>query len=440
MTNETKSYGIIGGGIMGMTLALRLAQKGYKVTILESSPELGGLTGTLDMNGIEWDRFYHVILMSDLNTREIIKEIGLENEVKWVETRTGFFSEGKLYSMSNTFEFLKFPPINLIDKFRLGLTIIIASLIKDWKRMEGIPVEKWLKRWSGKRVFDKIWLPLLKAKLGDYYKETSASFIWTTIQRMYAARRTGLKKEMFGYVSGGYAKINIAFEGKLKSLGVTIVVNTHVRQLSRIKPDKIVIETDSVDNYQFDEVISTLPSDISVQIAPSLSKDEIESHKAIKYLGVVCPSVLLKRPISGYYVTNITDTWTPFTGIIEMTALVDPVELGNLNLVYLPKYVEPGSELFLKNSDELRKYFLEPLFKMYPEFSDNDVVQWNVAKAGRVFALPTLHYSEKLPSVITSIEGYYIINSAQILNGTLNVNETIQVAETKLQEIINKWK
>ena len=259
---------------MGMTLALRLAQKGYKVTILESSPELGGLTGTLDMNGIEWDRFYHVILMSDLNTREIIKEIGLENEVKWVETRTGFFSEGKLYSMSNTFEFLKFPPINLIDKFRLGLTIIIASLIKDWKRMEGIPVEKWLKRWSGKRVFDKIWLPLLKAKLGDYYKETSASFIWTTIQRMYAARRTGLKKEMFGYVSGGYAKINIAFEGKLKSLGVTIVVNTHVRQLSRIKPDKIVIETDSVDNYQFDEVISTLPSDISVQIAPSLSKDE----------------------------------------------------------------------------------------------------------------------------------------------------------------------
>ena len=123
-----------------------------------------------------------------------------------------------------------------------------------------------------------------------------------------------------------------------------------------------------------------------------------------------------------------------------MTALVDPVELGNLNLVYLPKYVEPGSELFAKNSDELRKYFLEPLFKMYPEFSDNDVVQWNVAKAGRVFALPTLHYSEKLPSVITSIEGYYIINSAQILNGTLNVNETIQVAETKLQEIINKWK
>src|SRR5450759_4359120 len=127
---------------------------------------------------------------------------------------------------------------------------------------------------------------------------------------------------------------------RLKSLGVTIIVNAQVKQIVKDHYNKIVIETNSPDNYQFDEVISTLPSDISVQIAPSLSKEEIDKHKAIKYLGVICPSVLLKRPISEYYVTNITDTWTPFTGIIEMTALVDPKELGNRSLVYLPKYIE----------------------------------------------------------------------------------------------------
>jgi len=435
MTEGKRSWGIIGGGIMGMTLALRLAQKGYKVTILESAPKLGGLTGAIEMDGSTWDRFYHVILMSDLNTRKIISEIGLENELKWVETKTGFFSDGKLYSMSNIFEFLKFPPINLIDKFRLGLTIIVASFIKDWKRMEGIAVEKWLVRWSGKRVFEKIWLPLLKAKLGDHYKETSALFIWTTILRMYAARRTGLKKEMFGYVSGGYDKINAAFEQILKTLGVTIILNSQVKQVMKDHLNKIVVETTSPENYQFDELISTLPSDISVQIA-SLSKEEVEKHKNIKYLGVVCPSLLLRRPISKYYVTNITDSWTPFTGIIEMTALVDPKELGDRSLVYLPKYVEPGNELFLKKSEELKEYFLKPLFKMYPDFSDKDVTYWNVSSARRVFALPTLNYSEKLPSVITSLKGYYIVNSAQIINGTLNVNETVQVAEAKLEEIL----
>ena len=421
---------------MGMTLALRLAQKGYKVTILESSPKLGGLTGAVEMVGVVWDRFYHVILMSDLNTRNIIAEIGLENDLKWVETKTGFFSDGKLYSMSNIFEFLKFPPINLIDKFRLGLTIIAASLITDWKRMEGIPVEKWLVRWSGKKVFEKIWLPLLKAKLGDQYKETSASFIWTTIRRMYAARRTGLKKEMFGYVSGGYDRINSAFEQKLIKLGVKITLNAQLKKVAEDQSGKLVAGTTMADEYEFDYVISTLPSDISVQIAPSLTKYEVERHTAIKYLGVICPSILLKRPISKYYVTNITDTWPPFTGIIEMTALVDPKELGNRSLVYLPKYVEPGNELFNKPEPEIKEYFLKPLFKMYPELSKNDVIHLTMASVRRVFALPTLHYSDKLPPVTTSLKGYYIINSAQIINGTLNVNETVQVAETKLEEIL----
>jgi protoporphyrinogen oxidase len=436
---EQTSWCIIGGGIMGMTIALRLSEKGCKVTIIESSPQLGGLTSAVDMDGIVWDRFYHVILMSDLSTRKLIKEIGLEDKLKWVETKTGFFSEGKLYSMSNILEFLNFPPINLIDKFRLGLTIIAASLIKDWRRMEGIHVEKWLIRWSGKKVFAKIWLPLLKAKLGDSYKETSASFIWATIQRMYAARRTGLKKEMFGYVSGGYGRIITAFEKKLRDLGVAIILNTPVKQVVRDDLGKLMVETGPADNYNFDEVISTLPSDISVQIAPSLTKDEIEKHKAIKYLGVICPSILLRRPISKYYVTNITDTWVPFTGIIEMSALVDPEELKNLSLIYLPKYVQPSDDLFNMSEDEIRDYFLNPLFKMYPDLSDCDIVHMNLASARRVFALPTLHYSEKLPGIKTSLDGYYIINSAQIINGTLNVNETIQIAESKIEEIMQSY-
>jgi phytoene dehydrogenase-like protein len=42
---------------------------------------------------------------------------------------------------------------------------------------------------------------------------------------MYAARRSGLKKEMFGYVQGGYAQIIDRFVSKLKSLGVEIKTN-----------------------------------------------------------------------------------------------------------------------------------------------------------------------------------------------------------------------
>ncbi|MEO6133952.1 MAG: NAD(P)/FAD-dependent oxidoreductase [Ginsengibacter sp.] len=431
-----KSWAIIGGGMLGMTLALRLRQKGQEVIIYESADKVGGLTSSWKMDDVSWDRYYHVILMSDLNTRKILKEIGLENELRWVETKTGFYSDGKLYSMSNLIEFFKFPPINLVDKFRLGLTIFAASKIKDWERLEKIPVADWLTKWSGKRVFEKIWLPLLKAKLGDNYKNTSAAFIWSTIQRMYAARKSGLKKEMFGYVTGGYEKVNDSFADHLAKIGVEIRSNSKVKSIRKNSDGKIEVSTADA-TQTFDEVISTLSSRESVGITEGLKDAEIKQHNAVKYLGVICPSVLLKKSISPYYVTNITDTWPPFTGIIEMTALIDKDEVKGNHLVYLPKYVNPEDTMFDKSDEEIRQHFLGSLFKMYPQLSDDDVKFWGVSKARIVFALPTLNYSKNVPGVTTSLGNYYIINSAQIINGTLNVNETIQVAETKLKEILN---
>jgi len=434
---EQKTWGIIGGGIMGMTLALRLSQKGHKVTIYESGDKTGGLASSWKMDGVVWDRFYHVILMSDLNTRKILHEIGLENELNWVTTKTGFYSNGKLHSMSNLIEFFKFPPLNFIDKLRLGLTIFIASKIKNWQRLENISVEAWLKRWSGTKVFEKIWLPLLKSKLGDNYRNTSAAFIWTTIQRMYAARKSGLKKEMFGYVTGGYEKINTRFTEHLLTSGVAIKYNAKVNAVKKTPESMLEVLTEKGDSCFFDYVISTLPSKTSVGIAPGLHDQEKIQHTNIKYLGVICPSVILKKKISPFYVTNLTDNWQPFTGVIEMTALIDAREIKGNHLIYLPKYVDPDDPLFEVGDAELQDIFLDALFKMYPQLSKNDLLFWGVSKARIVFALPTINYSKKLPGISTSLHNSYIINSAQIINGTLNVNEAIQVAENKLDQILN---
>ena len=137
--------------------------------------------------------------------------------------------------MSSTPEFLKFPPLGLISKLRLGGTIFFASRVKNWKALEKISVENWLTRLSGSKTFEKIWKPLLKAKLGEAYKETSAAFIWATIQRMYAARNSGLKKEMFGYVRGGYARVLKRFEQVLREKGVDITAEFPCKQYSFAK-------------------------------------------------------------------------------------------------------------------------------------------------------------------------------------------------------------
>ena len=64
----------------------------------------------------------------------------------------------------------------------------------------------------------------------------------------------------------------------------------------------------------------------------------------------------MKKSLSNFYVTNITDE-TPFTGIIEMSALVDKKEFGGNALVYLPKYVAPDDELFEKTDAEIEGNF-----------------------------------------------------------------------------------
>src|SRR5262245_30434747 len=232
----SKRWAIVGGGFLGMSLALRLRQQGQNVTLIEAANHLGGLAAAWKIGDVVWDKHYHVTLLSDLRLRALLAELDLENEMRWVQTRTGFYTDGRLHSMSNTLEFLRFPPLRLIDKLRLGTTIFAASRRKDWKPLEQVLVADWLRRWSGERTFNKIWLPLLQAKLGDCYRRTSAAFIWATIARMYAARRTGLKKEMFGYAPGGYANVLARFAEMLRGEGVDLRTSAPVARVESI-PD-----------------------------------------------------------------------------------------------------------------------------------------------------------------------------------------------------------
>jgi protoporphyrinogen oxidase len=437
---------IVGSGFLGLTLGLRLAEQGNQVTVFESASEIGGLASVWQIGDVVWDKHYHVTLLSDSFTRKIVGELGLENEFNWVETKTGFYTDGKLVSMSNSLEFLKFPPLDLISKFRLGGTIFYASRVKDWKSLEKISVADWLKKLSGKKTFEKMWLPLLKAKLGDAYRETNAAFIWATIQRMYAARNSGLKKEMFGYVRGGYSTVLKRFAEVLEEKGVEICLNSKVTKIlttetQRHEEEKVTLEFDSnpqsaIRNPQFDKVILTCPSNIATKILPQLTESERLKLSNIKYQGIICASVLMKNSLSPYYVTNITDE-VPFTAVIEMSALVDKKEFGGNALVYLPKYVASNDELFEISDAEIEKSFLSTLEKMYHHFKREDVLSFKVSRVRQVFPIPTLDYSENLPSVNTSIDGVYIVNSAQITNGTLNVNETIQLAEKTVNLLQN---
>ncbi len=445
MESRRSKWLVIGGGVMGLQVARDLILRGQDVTIAEAAPVFGGLTSAWKLGDVTWDRFYHVTLLSDTRLRELLDELGLEKEIYWVQTKTGFYSGGKLLSMSNTAEFLKFPPLNLIEKLRLGGTIFYASKIKNWRRMERLSVEKWLRRWSGRGVFEKVWLPLLKAKLGTAYTQTSAAFIWAHTARMYKARRSGMKTEMFGYVPGGYANILDKWVASLQTRGARLLTGHPVQSIRRVDlpgdvssaKSQCELEVDFGDGRieRFDNVISTIASPLIAKSCSELSADEKKRLSEIRYLGVVCASMLLKKPISEYYVTNITDTWVPLTAVIEMSTIVDSEkELGGRHLVYLPKYLPDNDEGLNEPDESYQEKCLSTLEKMYDYFDRTNVLEFKIARAKYVAALSTVDYSTRLPPVVTSVPGFYALNSAHILKGNLNVNETILTGEEKMTE------
>jgi protoporphyrinogen oxidase len=421
---------VIGGGMLGMTLALRLAEEGVRVTVLEAEATPGGLAAPDTIGGYQWDRFYHVMLMSDRNLGRLVADLGLSEAVHWKQTRTGFYGDGRLHSLSSSLDFARFPLLSLPDKARLAATILRASRVRNPLPLEQEPVETWLRRWSGDRVVDRVWLPLLKSKLGDNYRIASAAFIWAIIARMYAARRSGLKKEMFGYVEGGYVRIIAALRARLDDLGVQFERQARVVEVSG-NDNSATIQLADGRVLHAAQAVLTLPCSSILQVCPWLTDTERERLDSVVYQGIICASVLLRRPLAGYYVTNIVDDGVPFTGVIEMTALVDAATFGGHSLAYLPRYLAQDDPAWTQDDAQLSATFLAGLRRMYPDLEPGDVIDLRIARARQVLAVSTLDYTRRcLPDFETSVPNIFVANSAQIAHGTLNVNETIAVAET----------
>jgi protoporphyrinogen oxidase len=431
--SRSRSFAIVGAGMLGMTLAHRLTRAGHRATLFESAPGVGGLASAWQIGDVTWDRHYHVTLLSDLYLRRLLRELDLEQDMRWNPVRTGFYADGRFYSLSSSLEFLRFPLLGMIDRVRLALTILRAAHIREADGLEGVLVTDWLRRWSGRRVLERLWLPLLRSKLGDSYRHVSAVFIWATIARLYAARRSGLKREQFGYVRGGYARVLERFRSVLEAEGVRIHLGRRVERV--VREGTLLRVAAGGDPESFDAVVLSIPASQIAAACPQLEAAEKERLKSVRYQGIVCASVLSRRPLKGFYVTNILDSWVPFTGVIEMSALVDPEDLGGHSLVYLPKYVDPTDPLFELDDAVVREHFVAALRRMYQDFRDDDVLAFRVSRVRQVFALPTLRYSELKPPMHTSVPELYVVNSAQIVDGTLNVNETVRLAEQASEQL-----
>ena len=121
---------VVGGGILGMSAAYRLAQAGVDVALFERSNDLGGLVGSFDFDGRRVDRFYHVNLPTDDRVLGLAEELGLRDRFRFRPTKVGFYDDRRLFSMTSPKEFLTFPLLRMQDRVRLASFVARCQLKK----------------------------------------------------------------------------------------------------------------------------------------------------------------------------------------------------------------------------------------------------------------------------------------------------------------------
>ena len=418
---------------MGMALAHRLSRAGGHVEVFERADQLGGLATWQDFGGFHWDRFYHVILPSDRHLIGFIQDIGLGDDLLWSQTRTGFYVDGRMHSVSNALEFLRFPLLNPVDKLRLAFTMIYSSRIDHWERLEQVSVEDWLIRVSGRRTFERMWRPLLLAKLGENYRRTSAVFIWSYIKRLFSARDSSASKEQLGQVTGGYRQIFETVRSAVESAGGRVHTGVTVQSVRPAEGQGLEIELSGEQEVRhFDRVVCTSPVPVLRKIAaPSLLDidDRSTDGREVEYLGVVCPVLVTTQPTVPYYVVNIADENIPVSGIIGMSNVVAPRYTGGRFLTYLPKYVL-STDAWLSRSDaEISDCFMQGMRRMLPDFDESSLERIVVNRAVRVQPLQVRDFSRIVPEVQTRHPGFFVLNTAQFVNATLNNNEVIRAVD-----------
>jgi protoporphyrinogen oxidase len=438
--------GVVGGGLLGLTLALKLAKRGFEVELFEAAPEVGGLATWHDYGRFIWDRFYHCILPTDRHLIGLIENLGLAEQLEWRQTGTGYYARGRCFSMSKSSDYVKFPLLSWLDKGRIGATIVYATLAADPMKLYSISAEDWLTRWCGRRGYEVFWRPLLRAKFGPFYDQVAAVFIWATLTRLFGARSGAASKEKLGYVRGGYHAILARIEAKLAEAGVVVHKGapvTAIRETAGLTRPTCEVSFGRNGNggrRTFDQVFFTGPTGLARSVvAPSLMTEveraERENPASRAYLGIACLVLALKRPLTPFYVLNVGDENLELTGVIEMTNLVDAAkETAGLSLVYVPKYMDSQDPRLEADDADIERALLDRgVRKIVPDLRTDEIVYCRVHRTKFVQPLPLVRDGAApgwaASAARATARSFQIVNTSMLRCATLNNDEVVGFVE-----------
>src|SRR4051795_2385175 len=129
------TVGVLGAGVLGLTCALRLAQAGEDVVVLEKETVPGGLAAGFPVGGAYLERFYHHIFGTDRTAIATIEELGLGDKLYWAKPNTSVLRDGGVYPLNSATSVLRFNPLPPLDRLRLGAGAAYLKLVRDYRAL-----------------------------------------------------------------------------------------------------------------------------------------------------------------------------------------------------------------------------------------------------------------------------------------------------------------
>ncbi len=236
----SKSVSVIGGGIAGLSAAVFLSGKGFKVTLIESSPKFGGRAYSFfdKSSGLRIDNGQHILASWYKNTFDYLKIIGTYDKLSFQKQLEVVFRDknGDSYSLRAS----KLPPplhlaggimgykaLELKDKLAI---VRLVNKIKKNKftenHLKGFNTEKLFKL-TGQtdRAIDYFWKPFIIAVFNAEPQDTSA-YLFSKMIKMGFIEKGGSELVMpNGFLSDILVEPALEY---LKQNGTEILLNNRV--------------------------------------------------------------------------------------------------------------------------------------------------------------------------------------------------------------------
>jgi squalene-associated FAD-dependent desaturase len=204
-TPPQPTVAIAGGGLAGLAAACALASSGFRVTVYEKRPFLGGRASSYEHPGTGEviDNCQHVLFRSCTNLIEFYERIGVADQIRWSDQMTFLEPGGRATVMSSSFlpaplhaapSFLRFPFLNADDKLSIARALIPLTLTEQ--RDTGKSFREWLdSHGQTEQAIQRFWHPILVSALSEdldrIYISAAAQVVRVSMMS-HAARHMGV--------------------------------------------------------------------------------------------------------------------------------------------------------------------------------------------------------------------------------------------------------